>query len=96
MPFAPLCTLPPRKTHPNHHQYSHTKTTRRPSLLHQQNKRPGAAARKLLQGWPEPPINVATPAGPLVIRRYPVSVQNIVGGNVFLPNPVLRGRGSGK
>jgi hypothetical protein len=37
---------------------------------------------------------VATPAGPLVIRRYPVSVQNIVGGNVFLPNPVLRGRGS--
>jgi hypothetical protein len=56
--------------------------------------RPAGANRKLLQGWPEPPITVATPAGPMVIRRYPVSVQNIVGGNVFLPNFILRGRGS--
>lgn len=56
----------------------------------------GAPSRKLLQGWPEPPINVATPAGPMVIRRYPVSVQNIVGLNVLIPNFVQRGRGSGK
>ncbi|KIY99505.1 hypothetical protein MNEG_8458 [Monoraphidium neglectum] len=53
-----------------------------------------APARKLLQGWPEPPINVRTSAGPLTIRRYPWSVQNIVGLNVALPNPILRGRGS--
>jgi hypothetical protein len=32
----------------------------------------------------------------MVIRRYPVSVQNIVGGNILLPNFVQRGRGSGK
>jgi hypothetical protein len=35
-----------------------------------------------------------TPAGPAVIRRYPVSVQNIVGGNLLLPNFIQRGRGS--
>lgn len=52
------------------------------------------STRKLLQGWPEPPITVNTPSGPGVIRRYPVSVQNIVGGNIFLPNYVQRGRGS--
>ena len=55
-----------------------------------------APSRKLLQGWPEPPITVNTPSGPGVIRRYPVSVQNIVGGNILLPNFVQRGRGSGK
>jgi hypothetical protein len=87
--------LPPRKTPIN--QYSHQNNNAAAPLSYtNKTNAPGAAARKLLQGWPEPPINVATPAGPLVIRRYPVSVQNIVGGNVFLPNPVLRGRGSGK
>jgi hypothetical protein len=69
-----------------------------PTLSHLPSPFPAAAtaapARKLLQGWPEPPINVRTSAGPLTIRRYPWSVQNIVGLNVALPNPILRGRGS--
>ena len=82
-PDGPLPANSPHKRRP-HCAFPHTPPP------------PGAAGRKLLQGWPEPPINVQTPEGPLVIRRYPFSVQNIVGLNVLFPNPVQRGRGSGK
>lgn len=50
--------------------------------------------RTLLQGWPRPSRSYCTPQGLVVVAPYSLSVGNLVGGNLFMPNVYTRGRGN--